>query len=323
MRIFLTGGSGFVGQSLIKKLLEKKNEVFALGRSERSRKIILSLGANPIQGNLKSIESYKSYLEGMDAVVHVAAMIEMWGKYDDFYQINVRATEDLLIAADEMGVNKFIYISAAAVVSDGKPLVDINENYKPTNEPIDNYSKTKALAEQFIVNHKGSIKKIILRPPFIWGKNMKMFIESRKNIERMGIPTIGKIDHTLATCHVRNLNAAIILSLESDKEGTYFVTDGEKRELRFFLKKLAKSYGLDTGEKNVNRKLALVSANFLEFFWNAFKLKGNPPLTKSMVYLMGSEFSIDDSKARNELGYKNVLTIDEGLKLLVKKNDSP
>jgi len=323
MIVFITGGSGFVGQSLIKELLEKRYKIFALARSDKSSKFICDLGAEPIRGDLKSVESYRTKLEGVDAIVHVAAMIEMWGKFDDFYQINVKATKDLLIAANEMGVKKFVYISAAAVVSDGRPLIDIDENYKPTNKPNDNYSKTKALAEQFIVSYNGSIKKIILRPPMIWGDNMRMINESRKNIERMGFPTIGDIDHTLATCHVKNLISAIILSLESEKEGTYFITDGEKRQLRVFLKELAKGYGLDAGDKHINRSLALVSANVLEFFWNAFKLKGNPPLTKSMVYLMGSEFSIDDSKARNELGYKNVLTIDEGLELLSKKNDSP
>ena len=49
-------------------------------------------------------------------------------------------------------------------------------------------------------------------------------------------------------------------------------------------------------------------------------LKGQPPLTKSIVYLMGTEFSIDDSKARNQLEYRNVISIEEGLKALRQAN---
>jgi len=318
MKIFVTGGSGFVGQTLILDLMRKGYTVFALARSEKSKKIVSELGAIPISGDLLEVDSFKTNLKGMDGLVHVAAMIEMWGKYDDFYKINVKATEELLKAAKEMGVIKFVYISAAAVVADGSPLIDVDENYIPKNAPHDNYSKTKALAEELIRYDSSSLQKIILRPPMIWGPNMRIIEEFRDNIEQRGFPTIGEIDHTLATCHVRNLNAAIINALESDKQGTYFITDGEKRPLRHFIKELAKGYGLDTGDKQVNRTFALVMANIMEFVWRVFKLNGNPPLTKSMVYLMGTEFSINDSKARKELNYENVISMDAGLAQLME-----
>lgn len=319
MKIFVTGGSGFVGQSLLSELIKKEYEVFGLARSEKSRNIVAQLGATPVSGDLTNVDGFKSSLEGIDAVIHVAAMIEMWGDYDEFYKMNVSSTQNLLNSANELGVNKFIYISAAAVVADGNPLIDIDETYKPTRTPHDNYSKTKALAEQLIHKDKGPIQKIILRPPMIWGKNMRIIEEFREDIEKRGFPTIGDIDHSLATCHVKNLNAAIITSIESNQQGTYFITDGEKKPLRVFIKDLAKGYGLDTGEKSVNRNLALFIANTMEFIWGTFKLKGNPPMTKSMVYLMGTEFSIDDSKARKELGYKNVISMEEGLNELQEK----
>lgn len=319
MKIFITGGSGFVGQSLIQDLIQNGYDVFALARSEKSSKIVSDLGAKPVSGDLTNVDSFKFALYGIDAVVHVAAMIEMWGDYEDFYRVNVKSTEDLLKATNEAEIKKFIYISAAAVIADGEPLVNVNEGYIPKRKPHDNYSKTKANAEEIVNNDNGLTQKIILRPPMIWGRNMRIIEEFRKNIEKRGFPTIGDIDHTLAICHVKNLNSAIIKSIESNKEGTYFITDGEKRPLRLFIKELAKGYGLDTGNKQVNRNFALFMANTMEFIWNTLKLKGNPPMTKSMVYLMGTEFSIDDSKARQELGYENVISIDEGLSQLIER----
>ena len=318
MKIFVTGGSGYIGQFLLAELIEKGYEVDALGKTEKCVNIVSSLGAKPIKGDLRNIDSFKSEMQGSDAIIHLAAMVEMWDKYDEFYQINVKATEHLLKAANEIGIERFVHISSATVIADGRPLVQVDENYQPTNKPPDNYSKTKALAEEVINKDQGKIKKIILRPPLVWGPRMKFIEEFRPFIEKRGFPIIGDIDHTLATCHIKNLNSAIIKSLKSDKEGTYFITDGESRPLKLFMKDLTKGYGLDIGNKQLNRSFILCLAIITEFIWSTFNLKGIPPITKSTVYFMGTEFSINDSKARKELGYKNVITMNEGLKQLME-----
>ncbi|MEL6650098.1 MAG: NAD(P)-dependent oxidoreductase [Bacteroidota bacterium] len=314
MKIFLTGGSGFVGQSLIPDLLKQGHEVFALARSETSQQKVQAKGAQAVSGDLLNIKAYQSAIKGMDAVVHVAAKLEMWGKYEDFYQANVVATLALAKLAEAAAVKRFVYISAAAVVADGQPLIDIDEAYQPVQLPVDHYSRTKALAEQELLNLPGQMQKIVLRPPMIWGPAMPMIESFRETIEKNGFPTIGAKDHSLATIHVQNLLEAIQKALESkQKQGIYFVTDGDKRPLRLFLKELAKGYGLDTGNRRIPRVLALTMARLLESVWGAFNLKGAPPITRSMVYLMGTEFSISDRKARQELGYRNRISVEEGL----------
>lgn len=320
MKIFVTGGSGFIGQSLLKELIEKGYEVYGLGNTEKCRKIISSLGAKVVKGDLKDVDSFKSEINGIDAIIHLAAKVDMWGTYEEFYQINVQSTERLLEIANEIGIKKMVHISSATVVADGYPLVHINEYYEPKGKHPDNYSKSKALAEELINRDNGKTKKIILRPPFVWGAKMRLMEELREFIEKKGFPIIGDPNHTLATCHVKNLNSAIINSLTSDKEGTYFITDGESIPFKLFMKELAKGYGLDIGNKQLNRKFALFLANIMEFFWNTFNFKGAPPITKSTVYLMGTEFSIDDTKARKELGYQNAITMEDGLKQLLEKS---
>ena len=230
-------------------------------------------------------------------------------------------TKELLEVAIKEKVKKFIYISAAAVVAEGRPLIDITEDYRPKREPQDNYSKTKAMAEKIVLSRQDEIQTVVLRPPLIWGKDMPIIKEFRENIEKNGFPTIGNIKHTLATCHVKNLVSAIMKSFHGSASGVFYITDGEKRPLKLFIKELAKAYGLDVGNRSVNRTLALLVASVSEYAWRKLLLDGKPPITKSMVYLMGSEFSIDDSKARRELGYENVISIDEGLKELFESQE--
>ncbi len=323
MNIFITGGSGFVGSALIPELVKNGNHVYALARSQKSADKVRSLGAVPITGNLEDIHQFKHALDKMDTVIHAAAKLEMWGSYDDFYRINVAATKNLIDVSVRMGVKRFIYISAGAVVLDGEVHGIIDEKYSPRRLPTDNYSKTKALAEKAVLERSGEIQTVVIRPPFVWGPAMPMIEEYRATIEKMGFPTIGRKDHITATCHVRNLAAAVTASLQSEKSGSvYFITDGETMPLRIFIRKLAHAYGLDTGTMVIPRWLALAGASISEFFWGLLKLKGPPPVTKTMVNLMGTELILDDSKARHELGYGNVLSIEEGLREIITHNYS-
>lgn len=70
MKIFVTGGSGFIGQSLLPELVEKRQEVYALGNTENCIKLVTDLGAKPINGDLRSIGDFKSELQGMDAIIY-------------------------------------------------------------------------------------------------------------------------------------------------------------------------------------------------------------------------------------------------------------
>ena len=200
---------------------------------------------------------------------------------------------------------------------DGNDLIDITEEHQ-VHEMIDSaYLQSKVLAKQEILKRQSNIKVIIFRPPVIWGPGMRIMEEFRNVIELMGFPTIGDAKHHLATCHVKNLNAAILLGLNhKEAEGIYLVGDDEKVEVRKFMKELIKGYGMDMGNIRIPKNLALLMAGFLEFIWKVFGIKGSPPMTTFIVQLMGTEFTINDAKARKQLGYKPVISVEEGLSQL-------
>ncbi len=317
MKIFVTGASGLVGKSIIKLLITENHEVFGLVRNDQAIKVLRELKVIPVKGDLRKIEEFNKILRDVDVVVHCGALIRFVGKFDDFLQINVKGTKKLLDYSIQADVKKFIYISAAAVALDGNPLNGITEDYQPQNRIESNYLESKLLAEKELLKRKDKIQIIILRPPVIWGPGMRIMEEFRSTIEKIGFPTIGDPDHHLATCHVDNLNAAILKSIKSDHaRGIYLVSDEEKVKVRIFMRELIKGYGMKMGNMRLPKNLAMIMARIMEFIWNTFNLKGDPPISTLIVHLMGTEFTINDSKARKELGYRDVTSVNEGLQQL-------
>lgn len=318
MKIFVTGASGLVGKALIKDLQKDKYEIYGLARSEEAAQVIRNLGAEPILGNLLSVKEFIPKLQGIDAIIHAGAKVKFTGELEEFYETNVKATSDLIEAAIELGVKKFIYISAAAIVLDGHSLKDLTERYEPENRINNSYITSKILAEHAILRFRDQIKVVIFRPPVIWGKGMRIMEAFRDTIEKMGFPTIGNKHHHLATCHTKNLDAAILLALEKeDAAGIYLVNDNEKVEAQEFMHALIKGYGMEMGDVRIPKKLASLFAITLESLWKTFHLKGEPPMTRFIVQLMGTEFTIDDTKVRRELGYQPTISVEDGLDELI------
>ncbi|GAB4511529.1 MAG: NAD-dependent epimerase/dehydratase family protein [Anaerolineae bacterium] len=318
MRVFVTGGSGFLGGYLIPRLVAQGYEVVALARSDAAHKQVEKLGAIGVRGDLTDVESLKRGVQGCDVVVHGAAAFEMWGDESWFYTMNVQGTDNLLLAAQHNTVRRFIYISAASVVSNPQGAHLVDETYQPAQPPQDAYSRTKRMAEQhMLAANSPHLTTLALRPPLIWGQGHSMSAAMREAVDQGRWVWIGGGRHLLATVHVENLCAAVIASLQKGRGGeVYYITDGETRTVRQFLTAWMNADGVQPGARSVPRWMAALSAAVLARLWRMLGLRTTPPLTPSMVAMLGTELSMTDQKARRELEYTNVLSIDEGLRLL-------
>jgi nucleoside-diphosphate-sugar epimerase len=166
MKVFITGGSGFLGARLIPKLVKDGHEVFALARSTSSSDAVRSLGATPVQGDLDNPGELA--LPAVDAVVHGAALFRFAGPRAPYFRANVAGTEALLAAAQQAGAATFVYISAGAVVMDdrGTPLRNVDETASTYPQSFSGYiaSKSEGEAAVLAANRPG-FRAIALRPP--------------------------------------------------------------------------------------------------------------------------------------------------------------
>jgi len=319
-KVFITGGSGFVGQNVIPILISNGFDVYAIARSDKSAKFVKALGAKPIRDDLTALtEVTNNSLKQCDYVLHSAAHMDFTYDPEPFMKLNVEATENLLKLSKEAGIKKFIYISAAPVVP-GSPIVNLAEDKAQKGLTKALYPKTKAIAEQKVLaaNTK-DFMTISLRPPAIWGPDNHHFEDLLQNVKNGKWRWIGGGEQILSTIHVKNLANAILSAFDSNNGGeAYFVTDGERRSMKSFFKDMLEAQGLNPGDKILPLSVASFVANMVEIIWKTLNLKSRPPVAPLMIRLMGKEFSISDEKARKELGYKNAISIEEGIEELKK-----
>jgi len=313
--VFVTGGSGFVGRNLIPLLIEKGYSVKALARSTESGNLIKSLGATIIKGDLDNEVAISKGVEKSESVFHLAASVDFFASEEQLTKIHVDASKILVAKAKKAKVKNFVYLGAASVIINGKPIKNANET-NISNNLTDGYSITKLRAEQLILNAStDKFRTISLRPPLIWGKGDSQTLPSIvKAIQKRQMMFINDGKHLFNTCHVDNICHALLLAEKSRETGkAYFITDDENLIFKDFIKNYVSTKIDKFPEKSVSLRTARLFASIFEFIWKTFKLKHSPPLYNGLVNVLGLEFTVDITKAKRELNYKPIQTVNMGL----------
>jgi nucleoside-diphosphate-sugar epimerase len=313
---FVTGGSGFVGRNLITMLREKGYAVRALARSEKSAQLLKNLGASPVKGDLEDLTALLAGMQGCKVVFHLAASVDFWADEKSLWMDHVCGTENMLKAARGTTVEKFVYLSAASVIMNGKPIEQADESFQ-SDRIIDGYSRTKLAAEKLVLRANApAMQTAAIRPPLIWGKGDTSALPQIKAAALNGqLAFINGGKHRFVTSHVKNVCHALILAAEQNVGGeVFFVTDGEHPVFKEFIRAVLTTQGIETPDRHVPLGVARFMARILALVWRVFRLKGHPPLYPGMVNTLGLPFIVSDAKARRQLGYQNVISLQEGLR---------
>jgi nucleoside-diphosphate-sugar epimerase len=318
-QVFVTGGSGFVGQNLIPMLIEKGYKVKALARSEQAIQKVEQLGATAIKGDLNDAKALAEGAKDSSTIFHLAASVDFFASEKELKKLHVEATELLLSVAKNANIKKFVYLGAASVIMNGNPIINADETFVSDNI-IDGYSRTKLQAEKLVLSaNTKTFQTISLRPPMIWGKGDPNTLAGIIDAVKKGnMQFIDGGTHRFVTCHVINVCHALILADQSEQSGgqAYFLTDGETPIFKDFIKKYVATQGIIVPDKEVSLAMAKRVASIMEFVWKTFRLKGHPPLYKGLVNALGLEFITNDKKAIKELGYQPLVTIMQGINMM-------
>jgi nucleoside-diphosphate-sugar epimerase len=316
MRVFLTGGSGFVGRNLIRALKARGDTVFALARSDQAVRRIRRAGAEAMFGDLDDRDAMTHGMRGCDVIFHAAAHVRDWGPPELFHRVNVSGTQNALDAARSAGVKRFVHIGTEAIFVGGPPIVNIDETRALPEKPIGLYPLTKGLAEKLVrAANSPSLTTVVVRPRLIWGKGDSSVLPQIVKAVREGkFLWIDGGRYQTSTCHVRNVCEGAILAAEKGRGGeVYFLTDGEPVEFREFITALLETQGVPPPDRSIPRPVAYAIATAAEFVWRIMEFKTDPPITRSIVKIIGSEVTVNDTKARRLLGYRAHVTRPEGL----------
>ncbi|CAG8629944.1 22290_t:CDS:2 [Cetraspora pellucida] len=216
MKLFLTGGSGYLGRNFIKYVLsqDKQTTINVLALSSTSDKYILSAcddvedgkkRVRIIRGSINDEAAIKEGLNGVDVVVHMAAKVQPWGYFTDFEKVNIKGTSQLLSIISTLPQKpRFIYISSfTSLISNHYPK-DALPDWAP-------YSKSKCLAEDLVLKSTYS-NVIVLRLGWLWGKDDTILLPKLTNLSKNPLWLFTPDCWELSILHVTNACEAIFLS---------------------------------------------------------------------------------------------------------------
>jgi len=321
MKVFVTGGSGFVGQHVVRRLTGDGHVVLALARSGHAAELITAAGGEAVRGDLADLTpggappAWTAVLTGCDAVVHGAARMAFWGPDAGFRRDNLVPTVALHEAAAAAGVGRFVLISAASVSSGSQRAAVVDEN-TDDGRPDTAYSRVKLATEQALLSADApTMDTVVLRPPFIRGAGMTTVTELADLARAGGWTWIDRGRHIMDFIHVRNLAAATELALTRGRAGgIYYVTDATPMPIREFMTPLLATQGVDVSQaSSVPLGVATPLAAVLDGGARLLRRPEAPMLTNWLVTFLGHDRSYDIAAARRDLGYRPHGTVSQGL----------
>jgi nucleoside-diphosphate-sugar epimerase len=249
-------------------------------------------------------------------VVHCAAFVEEWGTREQFWEANVEGTADALAAARAAGARRFVHVGTEAAIFEGKDLVNVDEDAPYPTRQRYLYSETKAEAERRVLAAASdTLFTISIRPRFVWGPRDTSVLPTVLRMAREG--SFAWLDGGRArtsSTHVHNLVHALTLALTRGRSGrAYFVADDGERTVRELLTALARTQGVDLPSRSLPGAVARPVARVVEGAWRLFGVKRAPPMTRFAVDMMSRTVTVNTARARTELGYAPVITVEEGL----------
>ncbi len=313
---FVTGGSGFIGGALIRRLVTDGWRVQALARSDAAANTVADRGGEAVRGDLHDVAAMAAGARGCDVAFHCAAMLGDWGTREEFERGNVEGTRSVIEACRRAGVRRLVHVGTEAALLSGAPLVQVDETapLRPDSPAL--YSATKAQAEAEVVAAAGeSLETVVVRPRLVWGPGDTTILPALADAVQNGrFAWIGGGRHLTSTSHVDNVVEGLVLGAERGTSGeVYFVTDGEPIVFRDFVTRLLATRGISAPGRSLPAPLARAAAAAGETLWRRLPLRGRPPITRLALWLSSLETTIDITKARTQLGYVPLRTIDDGM----------
>ena len=315
MKILVTGGTGFTGKALVRRLIDQGHEVVALDYKEGLKtQELRDWGAEVILGSVTDKEVVRRAVRGVELGHHVAAAFREMNVPDTYYyDVNVNGTRNVLEAAVAEGVRKVVYCSTCGVHG--------NIDHPPGGEdapikPADYYQRTKFEAEPVVRQffEKG-LQTVILRPAAIYGPgDPERFFLIYKRVARGTFPMFGDGKTYYHPLYIDNLIDAFVLAMEEGKgEGeAYLIADEQYLEIEDLVRRVGKALNVDVKIPHFPVWPVVAAGHIVEKVCRPFGI--TPPLFPRRVdwYRQNRAFKID--KAKRDLGYAPRVGIDEGLR---------
>lgn len=322
MRALVTGGAGFLGGAIVRRLLERGDYVRSFSRGSHPE--LESLGVETLCGDVADASAIWRAAEDCDVVFHVAARVGGWGPDLEYRQTNVVGTENVIEACRRQNVPKLVYTSTPSVVHAGGDIEGADETLPYASHFEAPYPETKAAAERLVLAaNDARLSTVALRPHLVWGPGDNQLIPRLLERARAGrLRLVGGGDKLVDATYVDNavdahLLACDRLAVESACAGrAYFIAQGEPMPARELINGVLAAADIPPTTQSIPASVAWLAGAMAELVYRGLRIKKEPPLTRFAAAQLATAHWYDLSAARRDLGYAPAVSTREGFRRL-------
>ncbi|RLU03749.1 MAG: NAD(P)-dependent oxidoreductase [Ketobacter sp.] len=310
MKILITGGTGFIGQHYVRHLCATRQDVkvFFSGRNlEQGNQLAALTGAHYYRGDLHDLPFVNLICKDMDLVVHCAGRSGLWGPYVEYYQANVVATEHMLAAAMDAGVQRFVNLGTPSVYFDFNDHLNVTEDFLPPRF-ADHYARTKYQAETRVLRaHSEQMRTLSLRPRFVIGPGDHSILPRLIRSHQLGrLMQIGEGRNIVSMTGIANMMQGLDCAVFGPDDicgDVYNLSDPQPVNFWDTVNSLMALISLPPVTRKVSYGVAFALAATVEAYYRLRRSEQEPDVMRYKVAVMGNSFTLNIERARRKLGY--------------------
>ena len=323
MKALVTGANGFLGRYIVEQLLQSGWQVRTLTRNPDTD--LNRLGVEMQFSDIRDEEKVGEACRDIDTVFHAAGVAGIWGAWKYFHGINTVGSGHVLQGCLQHGVKRLVYTSSPSVVFAGQEHCGVDESIPYPAKWLGHYSRTKALAEQAVLQANGQqgLLTCALRPHLIWGPRDRHLIPRLLSRAKSGrLRQVGDGTNLVDNVYVENaaeahLQAAQALADRPESRGrAFFISQGAPVNCWRWINQILQLGGLSPLSKQISYPLAYAAGAISELVYTALRRQSEPMMTRFLAAQLAKSHYFDITAAREVLGYQPRVSFAEGMSRL-------
>jgi len=268
-----------------------------------------------VLGDIADPDVVRRATRGQEAVVHLAAKVDVVGRWADYVHANIDGTRQVVAACRAAGVHRLVHVSSPSVAHAGAPLSGAGAEPADPARARGSYARSKAVAERVALDADGAdLAVLAVRPHLVWGPGDTQLVARIVDRARAGrLPLIGSGAALVDTTYVDNAAAALVAAVDAAAHGEpLVVSNGEPRPIGEILARLCRAAGVPGPGTRVPFRAAWLAGAAAEGVWALARRTSVPPVTRFLAEQLATAHWFDQRRTRAALDWAPHVDLEEG-----------
>lgn len=319
MKVLVTGGTSLLGAGVADRLAERGDTVTVLQRRPAG------LRHREVLADIADRDAIIAALRAHDAVVHLAAKVDIRGRYHEFARTNITGTRAVVEACRRAGVQRLVHVSTPSVAHIGVSLIGAPAGPADPERARGHYARSKAVAECVALAADAAPDgpaTVVVRPHLVWGPGDTQLVGRIIARARVGrLPVVGSGAALIDTTYITNAVDALVAALDRCGEArghAVVVSNGEPRPVAELLTAICRAAGVRPPRHAVPSTQARWAGAMAETAWTLHRGTGDPPMTRFLAEQLSTAHWFDQRRTTDLLAWTPRVSIEEGLAALAR-----